>query len=49
MPTQEETKKLIEAFSEVFPTKADFEALKVSFSTLQSSVDAYAKRAEAFF
>ena len=53
MLTDEDIKKTIEANREVFATKEDFEALreemKKSFSDLQTSVDAYAKKADTYF
>lgn len=53
MFTDEDIKKLIEANREVFTTKEDFETLKdelkESFSELQSTVDAYAKKADTYF
>ena len=45
--------KLIEAFKEVFPTKLDFsnfeDKYRKDFSGLQTSVDAYAHKADAYF
>ena len=53
MLTNEDIQKIIEANGEVFPSKEDFESfkdeMKQSFSDLQTSVDAYAKKADAFF
>ncbi|TSA46026.1 hypothetical protein D4R52_01345 [bacterium] len=49
MLTTEDIQKLIEAEKEIFTTKEDFVVLKQSFSDLQSSVDAYAKKADAYF
>ena len=53
MLTEEDIKKIIEANREVFPSKEDFESfkdeLKQSFSDLQTSVDAYAKKADTYF
>lgn len=49
MLTTEDIQKLIEAEKEVFTTKEDLEELKQMFSNLQSSVDAYAKRADTYF
>ncbi len=53
MLTDEDIKKIIEANREVFATKEDFEAfreeMKKSFSDLQTSVDAYAKKADTYF
>lgn len=53
MLTEEDIKKIIEANQEVFPAKEDFESfkdeIKQSFSDLQSSVDAYAKKADTYF
>lgn len=49
MLSGEDIKKLIE----VFATKQDFESfreeMRKSFSDLQTSVDAYAKKADAYF
>ena len=51
--TDEDIKKIIEANREVFPSKEDFEGfkqeLKTSFSDLQTSVDAYALKADNYF
>jgi len=49
MLTDRDIKKLAKYFSTVFPTKDDFEDLRKDFSDLQSSVDAYAKKADTFF
>lgn len=49
MLTIEDIKNLIAAEKEVFTTKEDFEALKKMFVELQSSVDAYAKKADTYF
>lgn len=53
MLTGEDIKKIIEANREVFPSKEDFEnfkdEMKQSFSDLQTSVDAYAKKADTYF
>ena len=53
MLTNEDIKKIIEANREVFPAKEDFEnfkdEIKHSFADLQTSVDAYAKKADAYF
>lgn len=49
MLTTEDIKKLVEVEKEIFTTKEDFEQLKLLFSNLQSSVDAYAKRADTYF
>jgi len=53
MLTEEDIKKIIEANREVFPSKEDFESfkdeLKQSFSDLQTSVDAYAKKSDTYF
>jgi len=53
MLTDEDIKKIIEANREVFPSKEDFEGfkqeLKTSFSDLQTSVDAYALKADNYF
>jgi len=53
MLTDEDIKDIIEAQREVFPTKEEidirFEEIRKEFSDLQTSVDAYAKKADAFF
>ncbi|OGZ25337.1 MAG: hypothetical protein A2922_02810 [Candidatus Nealsonbacteria bacterium RIFCSPLOWO2_01_FULL_43_36] len=53
MLTNEDIQKIIEANREVFPGKEDFEnfkeEMKQSFSDLQISVDAYAKKADTYF
>ncbi|MFH1366429.1 MAG: hypothetical protein ABIH38_00375 [Patescibacteria group bacterium] len=53
MLNEEDIKKIIEANKEVFPGKEDFESfkdeIKQSFSDLQTSVDAYAKKADTYF
>lgn len=49
MITDEDIKRIIQAEREIFTTKDDFEELKQLFSNLQSSVDAYAKKADAYF
>ena len=49
MLTSEDIKLIIEAEKEVFPTKDDFEDLKKLFSSLQTSVDGYAKKADAYY
>ncbi len=53
MLEDKDIQKIIEANKEVFATKEDFEGfrreIKESFSGLQSSVDAYAQRADAYF
>lgn len=53
MLTGEDIQKIIEANREVFPAKEEFELFKEeiikSFSDLQTSVDAYAKKADAYF
>jgi len=53
MLTEEDIQKIIEANQEIFATKEDFEdfreEIKKSFSDLQSSVDTYAEKADAFF
>lgn len=53
MLNQEDIQKIIKANQEVFPAKEDFEAfkeeIKQSFSDLQASVDAYAKKADTYF
>ena len=53
MLAEEDIKRIIEANREVFPSKEDFESfkeeIKQSFSDLQTSVDAYAKKADTYF
>jgi len=53
MLNDEDIQKIIEANRKVFPTKEDFESFKEeiikSFSELQSSVDAYTKKADTYF
>ncbi len=53
MFTPEDTTNLIKAFQEVFPTKEELDAfreeMRQEFSDLQTSVDAYAKRADEYF
>lgn len=49
MLTQEDIAKLIEAERAVFPTKVDFDLLRKDFSDAQSSVDAFAKRADTYY
>ena len=53
MLTEEDIQKIIETNQEIFATKEDFEdfreEIKKSFSDLQSSVDTYAEKADAFF
>jgi len=53
MLTEEDIQKIIEANREVFATKEDIEAfreeIKQNFSDLQTSVDAYAKKADTYF
>jgi len=53
MLENEDIQKLIEAQKEVFPTKEDFDSfkdgIKKDFSDLQTSVDAYAKKADGYF
>jgi len=53
MLAEEDIKRIIEANREVFPSKEDFESfkeeIKQSFSNLQTSVDAYAKKADTYF
>ena len=51
MLTDEDIKKLIEVFAtrEEVVTKLDLEGLRKDFSDLQTAVDNYAKRADAFF
>lgn len=53
MLNSEDVQKIIDANREVFSTKEDFkvfeEEIKKSFSDLQTSVDAYAKKADSYF
>jgi len=49
MLTTEDIQNLIKAEKEVFTTKDDFANLEKMFSNLQSSVDAYAKKADTYF
>ncbi len=53
MLTSEDIQKIIEANREVFATKKEFEdfreEMRKNFSNLQSAVDAYAKKADAYF
>ncbi len=51
MLEDKDIQKLIEVFAtrEEIVTKKDFEELKSDFRDLQTSVDAYAKKADAFF
>ncbi len=53
MLTNEDIQKIIESQREVFATKEDLEKmrdeLRVDFSNLQTAVDAYAKKADAYF
>jgi len=51
MLTDEDVKKLIDVFAtrNEVATKKDLEELRQDFINLQTAVDAYAKRADAFF
>jgi uncharacterized coiled-coil DUF342 family protein len=53
MLTNEDVKKITEANLEVnreiFATKEDFEELRQDFRKLQSAVDTYAQKADAYF
>lgn len=51
MLTDEDIKKLIEVFAtrEEVATKLDLEELKKDFTDLQTAVDTYAKKADAYF
>jgi len=51
MLTDEDIKKLIEVFAtrEEVATKKDLEELRKDFINLQTSVDAYAKKADTYF
>lgn len=53
MLTDEDIKNITNAQREVFPTKEEFSAftdeMRGSFSNLLTSVDSYAKKADAYF
>ena len=51
MLTDKDIQKLIKVFAtrEEVATKADFDDLRKDFSDLQTSVDAYAKKADSYF
>lgn len=51
MLTDEDIKKLIEVFAtrEEVATKIDLEEIRKDFSDLQTSVDAYAQKADTYF
>ena len=53
MIDDKDVEKLVDAFKEVFPTKLDFDDFKdeyrKDFSNLQTSVDAYAHKADGYF
>lgn len=51
MLSEEDIKKLIEVFAtrEEVATKGDLEKLRKDFTNLQSSIDAYAKKADTYF
>lgn len=49
MLTSEDIRLLIKAEKEVFTTKDDFARLEQAFSDLQTAVDGYAKKADAYF
>ena len=53
MIDDKDIEKLIGAFKEVFPTKVDFDGFKdeyrKDFSDMQTSVDAYAFKADKYF
>ena len=53
MIEDKDVEKLIGAFKEVFPTKLDFDNFKdeyrEDFSNMQTSVDAYAHKADKYF
>jgi uncharacterized coiled-coil DUF342 family protein len=51
MLTEEDIKKLIDVFAtrEEVATKKDLDELKQDFVNLQTSVDSYTKRADAYF
>ena len=53
MLEDKDIKRIIEANREVFATKEDFESfreeMRKAFSDLQTSVDAYAKKADTYF
>ncbi len=53
MLTSEETKQLVQVFSEVFATKEDIsvleEKMEENASSILTAVDAYSKKADKFF
>ncbi|MBU2545050.1 hypothetical protein KKC65_01145 [Patescibacteria group bacterium] len=51
MLTSEDVQKLIEVFAtrEEVATKTDLEGMREDFSDLQTSVDAYAQKADSYF
>jgi len=49
MLTDEDIKKLIQVFATRDEMDTRFEELRTDFSNLQSAVDAYAKKADAYF
>lgn len=51
MLTSEDIQKLIEVFAirDEVATKLDLEGLREDFSNLQTSIDAYAKKADTYF
>ena len=53
MLTQEDVQKIVEANQKVFATKEDLEVFKEAIleviSDMQTSVDAYAKKADTYF
>jgi len=51
MLTEEDIKKLISVFAtrDEVALKSDFDRLREDFSNLQTSVDAYAKKADTYF
>ena len=48
MLTQEDINLLIKAEKEIFPAKDDFEDLRKDFRQLQTSVDNYSKKTDAY-
>lgn len=53
MLVNEDIQKIIEAQKDIFPTREEintrFEQVRQDFSNLQTSVDAYAKKADTYF
>lgn len=49
MLTQEDIQLLITAEKQIFTTKEDFSHIESMFANLQTAVDNYAKKADAYF